>query len=201
MKRGEALADASVLAGDSVLAGASVLKLVGHLRSGGDEQKESAAALLGRLATNSCYNKAVIAMAGGIPPLIALARGGTDGQKLTATSTLAILAAGMSETSADNRAAIATAGGIPPLVALVRSGTKWQREYAAAALMSLACSADNQAAIAKAGGIPPLVALARCGQMEAAAAGAVRALWNLSFNKQNLAAMKGLGYSVSESHL
>ena len=35
--------------------------------------------------------------------------------------------------------------------------------------------------------------------MEAAAAGAVRALWNLSFNKQNLAAMKGLGYSVSES--
>ena len=34
--------------------------------------------------------------------------------------------------------------------------------------------------------------------MEAAAAVAVRALWNLSFNKQNLAAMKGLGYSVSE---
>ena len=32
--------------------------------------------------------------------------------------------------------------------------------------------------------------------MEAAAAGAVRALWNLSFNKQNLAAMKDLGYCV-----
>ena len=51
--------------------------------------------------------------------------------------------------------------------------------------------------------MPVLGHPAACGSgslrvMEAAAAGAVRALWNLSFNKQNLAAMKGQWYSVSE---
>ena len=63
------------------------------------------------LARNCDNNKVAIAKAGGIAPLVALARGGTDGQKENAAGALANLAF-----NDDNQMAIAKAGGIAPLV-------------------------------------------------------------------------------------
>ena len=108
--------------------------------------------------------------AGGIAPLVALVRDGTEGQKWAGARALWSLAC----ENAANQVAIAKAGGIAPLVALVRDGTDGQKRPAAAALANLANR--NSAAIAQAGGIAPLVALAggdRCGD-------AVEALGNLA---------------------
>ena len=88
-----------------------------------------------------------IAKAGGIAPLVALARGGTDGQKEVAAAALQVLAYG----NDNNRVAIARAGGIAPLVALARGGTDGQKEQAAAALGNLASSKTVKAEIKKAG--------------------------------------------------
>jgi len=55
-------------------------------------------------------NSVAIAEAGGIAPLVALARGGTDGQKVHAAEALPVLAYN------DDNKAIARAGGTAPLV-------------------------------------------------------------------------------------
>ena len=57
-----------------------VRRWVEQLRSGRGGQKEQAAFALGNLAFNNTDNPAAIARAGGIAPLAALARGGTDGR-------------------------------------------------------------------------------------------------------------------------
>ena len=151
-----------------------------------------------------------IAKAGGIPPLVALIRDGSDAQKRIAASALENLAA-----NADNREAIirplvalvrdgtdaqkASAAGalqnlaqdddsreaiIKPLVALVRDGDDEQKEVAAGALENLADCADNKIPIAQAGGIPPLVALVRDGN-DAQKRIAASALQNLAANADN----------------
>jgi hypothetical protein len=133
---------------------------VGVLVRGTDQQKQDAAHALGDLAGEGNKSRTAIAQAGGIAPLVALARDGNDKQKEYAAHALKTLAMH----SADNKAAIREAGGIAPLVALARDGNDKQKEYAAHALKALAMhSADNLAAIAQAGGIAPLVALARDG--------------------------------------
>ena len=108
---------------------------------GTNGQKEQAAAALGNLAFNA-DNQVAIAKAGGIAPLVALARDGTKKQKEWAAVALRNLAR-----NADNQVAIAKAGGIAPLVALARDGTKRQKEWAAVALRKLSINADNQVAI------------------------------------------------------
>uniref|UniRef100_A0A7S3WV90 Uncharacterized protein n=1 Tax=Emiliania huxleyi TaxID=2903 RepID=A0A7S3WV90_EMIHU len=74
MKRAEAAS-----AEDS-LSMSDVPELVLHLSGGGDKRKEQAAAALAKLARNA-DNRVAIAKAGGIAPLVALARGGTDGYR------------------------------------------------------------------------------------------------------------------------
>ena len=109
--------------------------------------------------------------AGGITPLVALARDGTDEQKGLAAHALGNLALGVpwgsshsARRSANDQVAIVRAGGIIPLVAFARDGTDEQKGLAACALGNLASdSDDNQVAIAQAGGIMPLVALAHEG--------------------------------------
>ena len=88
-----------------------------------------------------------------LTPIVALARDGTEDEKVQAARKLAILAR-----DDDDQVAIAEAGGIAPLAALAR-GTDEQETFAAAALAHLALSADNQVAITQAGGVTPLVAL------------------------------------------
>ena len=96
-----------------------------------------------------------ITQAGGVPPLIALVEGGTDGQKERAALALGNLAR-----DDGNKVAIAQAGGLPPLIALVEGGTDDHKEMAARALGNLARDAGNRVAIAQAGGVPPLIAQA-----------------------------------------
>ncbi|CAL1157836.1 unnamed protein product, partial [Cladocopium goreaui] len=124
-------------------------------------------------------NKAAIAAAGGIPPLVALVTSGSDSAKEPAAGALRNLA--MND---QNMAAIAAAGGIPPLVALVTSGSDSAKEQAARALINLALNDQNKAAIAAAGGIPPLVALVTSGS-DSAKEHAAGALGNLALNDQN----------------
>ena len=76
-----------------------------------------------------------IARAGGIAPLVAMARDGTDEQKEEAAGALGNLAH-----NADNQVAIARAGGIAPLVAMARGGTDGQKEKAAEALLACGIS-------------------------------------------------------------
>ena len=88
--------------------------LVALARGGTDKQKEQAARALMSLASNMAYNnadnkvrlKVAVAKAGGIAPLVALARGGTtDAQKGEATYALGCLAE-----NADIKVAMANAG-------------------------------------------------------------------------------------------
>ncbi|RLN90695.1 hypothetical protein BBJ28_00023488, partial [Nothophytophthora sp. Chile5] len=137
-------------------------------------------------------NRIAIAQEGGISPLVALVRNGTDSQKANAAEALGRLADGNDA----NRIAICA-----PLVALVRNGTGRQKENAAEVLSRLADGNDanriaicaqlvalvrggtdsqkekaaevlsrladgnnmNRIAIAQEGGIAPLVALVRDG--------------------------------------
>jgi len=97
MKRAEA-----ALAEDS-LSMSDVPELVLQLSGGGDKRKERAAAALANLAGANDDNisnvlkhkadvQAAIAAAGGIAPLVALVRSGTDGQKVEAAAALRNLA-------------------------------------------------------------------------------------------------------------
>ncbi|CAL1142550.1 unnamed protein product, partial [Cladocopium goreaui] len=155
-----------------------------------DREKEEAAKILANLAVND-ENKAAIAAAGGIPPLVALVTRGSDSAKKYAARALGNLASNNDQ----NKAAIAAAGGIPPLVALVTSGNDSAKEYAAAALGNLATNDQNKAAIAAAGGIPPLVALVTSGS-DSAKQDAARALGKLATridqNKATIAAAGGI---------
>ena len=164
----ELSADASLLIEGGAKQGETAT-LIKALTSANAAGKQLAAAALGTLAVDNHDNAVAIAAAGAIEPLVALARGGTDGQKEEAAAALATLAV-----DKDNAVAIATAGAIEPLVALARSGTDGQKEEAAAALAIIAAkNAGNAVAIATAGAIEPLVALARGGtdgQKEEAAA-------------------------------
>tara|TARA_B100000795_G_scaffold24827_1_gene16597 strand:- start:50 stop:709 length:660 start_codon:yes stop_codon:yes gene_type:complete len=147
-----------------------ITPLVALARDGTDEQKGLAAHALGNLALGvpwgsshsarrSANDQVAIVRAGGIIPLVAFARDGTDEQKGLAARALGNLAY-----HADGQVAIERAGGIMPLVALARDGTDEQKGLAACALGNLASdSDDNQVAIAQAGGIMPLVALAHEG--------------------------------------
>ena len=95
-----------------------------------------------------------------VPPLVALARDGTEGQKERAALVLAAY-------NAESQGAIREAGGVAPLVALARAGTEKQAENAARALAAFAKGgAANQAALRAAGGLAPLVALVRKGTEE-----------------------------------
>ena len=67
------------------------------------------------MAASNARNKAAIASAGGIPPLVSLVRdGSTAGERQYAAGALRNLAG-----SAANKEIIASAGGIEPLVALL----------------------------------------------------------------------------------
>ena len=143
-----------------------------------DKSKLIAATSLSNLACDPTLRKD-IAKAGGIEPLVALARGGTEIQK-TGGSGLKMLAYHDHE----NKARIAIAG-YRALVALIDNGNE-----AAAALSNLAVNDDNRVAIAEAGGIERLVKLLRTatplGRMAAA-------LNNLALNDQNRAAIAEAG--------
>ena len=81
-------------------------------------------------------SRAAIREAGGIPPLVALVKNGTDVQKQVACGALLDLAA--DET---NQVAIRDAGAIPPLATLVSAGTEEQKMYASLVLAKLQESA------------------------------------------------------------
>ena len=195
MKRGQALSEEEKK--DTSLS--DVPTLVALARDGTDGEKERAVGALYNLVRNAvatergiCPNAQqarVIVEAGGIAPLVALVRDGTDGQKEQAALALA---RGLLMTVI-SQVCIANAGGIAPLVALARGGTDGQKVHAAEALRVLAYNDDNKVAIARAGGIAPLVVLARDGtdEQKKAAAGA---LGSLAKKQSNLKAMKRLGY-------
>lgn len=94
--------------------------------------------------------------AGGVPPLVALVRSGTDAQKTFASEALWHLSE-----LAENQIVIANAGGVPALVSLVRDGDEVQRENATGALMKLAETKANKALIAKASDVAVLLEMIR----------------------------------------
>ena len=157
---------------------------VGAMTEGGSADAKNAAAALARLAKNAA-NQVAIAEAGGIAPLVELARGGSEGAKTWALLALANLA-----TSSANQVAIAEAGGIAPLVELAHSGSAGAKTWAALALANLATNSANKVAIAKAA-VGALVELVRGGSADAA--GALRILaTNNATNQVAIAAAGGI---------
>ena len=174
----EALENLSDVA-ESAIAEAGLKALVALVSSDTAVDQEAATAALRTLA-NSRRNRAAIAAADGIAPLVALATSGAPGGKEA-------VAALRNLTHDDtNRAGIAER-----LVGLLSSGAaEEQAGEAAWALAQLAeCNATNQGAIVKAGAVEALVALALSG----AAGGlekAVQALSELAWrNDTNSAAI------------
>ncbi|GMF30295.1 unnamed protein product [Phytophthora lilii] len=95
------------------------------------------------LASDNEGNRAQIDRDGGVEPLVALLKTGTDEQKGYAALALGNLG---SDNQA-NRAEIGPAGGVKPLIALVKTGSEQQKCYAALALGNLASKNDaNRAA-------------------------------------------------------
>ncbi len=122
-----------------------VLRCIESMRRGSEEEKTAAANELAKRAVNE-DTQAAVREAGGIPPLVSLAKEGTAAQKEAAALALANVAK-----DAQNKIAIREAGGIPPLVSLTKAGTGAQKEQAALALWNLAASDQNKIAIREAG--------------------------------------------------
>ena len=155
--------------------------IVKFLKSGTDKQKaDGAEAIWSLVGIRNINNKRLVREAGGIGPLIALVRSGTDVQKMWATSALMNLSAFNEE----NSNAIREAEGIEPLIALVRSGTEDQKDDAIGVLNNLSSSCHNQIAIKNAGGIELLITLVRSGT-DAQKQMSVGALQTLAYNNVN----------------
>ena len=135
--------------------------LVRAFCEGDDKKKAAAARALGNFAYNNSANKAAIAKARGIPPLVDLLRDGSAKAKEDAARTLSSLACSIA-----NGVLIVADGAIPPLIDLLRDGGANAKVRAAAALHYLAYNNDaNAVAIALTVGLEALVQLARRGRV------------------------------------
>lgn len=128
--------------------------LVQELNEGALDVKAQAARELFDMATVSAENRAMIAAAGAIPPLIHLLQQGGANEQIQAAAALKWLAI-----EGENKTTIAAAGAIPVLVQLLDSDTAGVVEQAADALKQLAVDAENKKIIAAVGAIPLLVKL------------------------------------------
>ena len=90
------------------------------------------------ISATSFLHEVELSNAGGVAPLVALARDGTALQREFAAAALCKLAS-----NTDNKEAIAEAGGILPLIELSQYGTHMQKAEAAAALGILALNNDD----------------------------------------------------------
>ena len=121
----------------------SIVELVQQLASANASAAAAAAAQhLGRLASSSDANfdanRRAIAAAGGIRPLVQLARTGNMQAKAYAAAALANLGA-----NAENVGAITGEGGIGVLLEVARTGCAEAKANAAVALARLATNAGN----------------------------------------------------------
>ena len=105
-------------------------------------------------------NRAVIAAAGGIPPLVELITKGGSDEKRQAVNAVRHLAL-----DDQHKAAIAAAGAIPPLVALVRCRGPDLQRCAACVLANLATNDQNKGAIVTADGVQALQEMAENGKL------------------------------------
>ena len=142
---------------------AEIEGLVRALREGDDAAKAAAARRLGWLAFNNRTNKAAIAEAGGIPPLVELLCDRSAEAKRWAARALGNL----SRNNDANAVLIAAAGGIPPLVDLLRDESANAELVAASALWNLPSNnaSNNAVAVAAAVGLEALIELARRGRV------------------------------------
>lgn len=168
------------------------------LREKDDADKQaaalSAAAALCSLACDANFRK-LIALAGGIEPLVELASCGDDAQKAKAAAALKMLA----YKDPHNKKWIGQAAAIKPLVAMLApssdmgdvAATDERYETAASALCNLAHEVPLRKKIAEAGAIEPLIAMlprrdGRSRESGAVAAAAAATLNNLAYgNDEN----------------
>ena len=158
--------------------------LVKHVANGVTAAIQTLAAVgIGNLTSNEMTqpggrnNKILVSEAGGIEPLVDLARCGTTEQREASVGALWNLAFNDA-----NKKAIAAAGGIPPLVDLVRAGNARQKEQAAGALANLTVDPDNRSRVVGAGGIAALVPMMSGGETERQRSFAHACLSNLAID-------------------
>ena len=138
-----------------------IKKYIEGVRSGNMESKERAATALSSLTGQPMFdgqteeNAELIALAGGIVPLVALVQAGSPKAQTHACAALAVMA------SKDSRYAeeIVTAGGLAPITNAVRTGDAAVQQHAVSLLSSVSRLISTQQSIIKAGVIPTLVAL------------------------------------------
>eukprot|EP00898_Chlorokybus_atmophyticus_P007030 jgi/Chlat1/7328/Chrsp59S06965 len=146
-----------------------IMDFVDTLHHGTPNSKEVAAGALADLLGEDSCSAVGIVLAGAIPQLIALVRGGANNVKEQAARALSELARSVQE-GVNSRVLIRKAGGIPPLA------------WAARALGNVARDDDAKRLIREEGGIPPLVALLTSGTDDGKA-WAAHALGNVAFDK------------------
>ena len=128
------------------------------------EGQKAAGDCLAILASDNPQCQALIAAAGGIPPLVTLLQYGRPQTHTDAAHALAMLAS-----DEENKMQIARAGGIGPLVKLLSTGDAKAQEYGAKALECLARDCvENQVTLAQEKASQPLVALLGSDSLETA---------------------------------
>lgn len=164
--------------------GAAVKPLVELLKVRNAAAQMKSADTLAILAARSPENRAVIAQAGAVPPLVQLLG---DGRNISVSQMRAAAALGNLAKLGESKQSIVAAGGVEPLVAMLLSANVEAQTRAAIAVCQLAASTSAQQLIADANGIQHLVKLLSSPHA-VAATNAAGALWHL----ENLATTKGV---------
>ena len=166
-----------------------VRPLVAHLQVRSTVAQMKAAESLAILASRSAANRAAIAVAGAIAPLVALMG---DGRNVSTSQVHA--AAGLSDLAraSENKAAIVSAGGVAPLVRMLSTNNADAQGFACCALSHLASTAAAQQQIANHSGIVPLVGHLSSERLATANA-ASQALWHLAVTVNNKATVVKAG--------
>ena len=163
--------------------------LVGHLSVRSTVAQMKAAESLAILAARSAANRAAIAVAGAIVPLVGLLG---DGRNVSTSQVHA--AAGLCDLAraSENKSAIVTAGGVAPLVRMLASSHPGAQSHACGALAHLASTAAAQQLIAEHNGIVSLVGHLASERVVTAHA-AAQALWHLAVAVTNKATVVKAG--------
>lgn len=133
-----------------------------------------------------------LASSGGVAPLIALVRDGTESQKEQAIRALYSLTA---DEQRKMQSSIVNCGGIPPLMTIIRqSSAARQSKLAAATLCNLAFDGDDRKLLALTRLVAPIVALARDGAVDQKqlAANALKTLADAEHNRAAIAEAGGV---------
>lgn len=174
--------------GEEKKSSSSMEEIVWSVLNGGEDVKISAAKEIRRITKTSAKNRARLAAAGIIIPLVSMLQSANMDAKEAAVLALLNLAV----KNERNKITIVKAGVIEPLVDLLKSENNNLKEFAVAATLTLSASNINKPIIGQSGATPLLVEMLTSGSHQGKV-DAVMALYNLSTYSDNLTTILAVG--------